>query len=304
MYNASSDSIAWSCAQCEDAFYFFTNFRYLRSYCFGSMPNLVGKNLCLRNSTTGRLWDLEMTYWQSGRETGTRLSSGIGGFAYYRSGADEDGIGDVCDNCPGVNNPGQEDTDGNGEGDACTADIDGDGVNDTSDNCPSLANAGQANSDFVSVAYTHAADVGLSEEDCLYGDTSICFSRDLTGPMINTGTGTHAWYCGTCDNTTGAGVAVVTDLRDTCLDGFVPNLVGTSVCLAVDATGDRWDFDFSSYQSGGGGGFAYTRTLDDGFGDACDVCWSVYDPAQADSDSNCPAAPYSADPVCGDACQP
>ena len=30
---------------------------------------------------------------------------------------DDDGIGDVCDNCPDVPNPGQEDIDGNGEGD-------------------------------------------------------------------------------------------------------------------------------------------------------------------------------------------
>lgn len=36
-------------------------------------------------------------------------------------------MGDRCDNCPYNHNPDQADTDNNGEGDACAADIDGDG---------------------------------------------------------------------------------------------------------------------------------------------------------------------------------
>lgn len=37
-------------------------------------------------------------------------------------------MGDRCDNCPYEHNPAQIDTDNNGEGDACSVDIDGDGT--------------------------------------------------------------------------------------------------------------------------------------------------------------------------------
>jgi hypothetical protein len=47
---------------------------------------------------------------------------------------DGDGVGDGCDDCPSVSNPGQEDGDGDNIGDAC-------------DNCPRFANPAQNDSD-------------------------------------------------------------------------------------------------------------------------------------------------------------
>jgi hypothetical protein len=59
-----------------------------------------------------------------------------------------DGFGDACDNCDDDYNPGQEDSNGNGVGDACEiADLDGDTIPDDLDNCPAVSNPSQEDRD-------------------------------------------------------------------------------------------------------------------------------------------------------------
>jgi hypothetical protein len=58
---------------------------------------------------------------------------------------DDDCVTDSIDNCYGVPNPDQVDSDGDGRGDACQDDDDSDGIPDTQDNCRTIKNPGQEN---------------------------------------------------------------------------------------------------------------------------------------------------------------
>jgi hypothetical protein len=63
------------------------------------------------------------------------------------SDTDDDGVPDTYDNCPGTSNTDQDDTDGDGQGNACDGDDDDDTIADANDNCSLLANADQTDSD-------------------------------------------------------------------------------------------------------------------------------------------------------------
>ncbi len=121
-------------------------------------------------------FDLCVTECQSGGDIdGDGVSDAIDNCVYIpnpgQDDADDDFIGDACDNCSSVSNPYQEDddddyagnacdlcpwvysnapyqdTDGDGEGDACDPDIDGDGHLNESDNCPFVSNYLQEDAD-------------------------------------------------------------------------------------------------------------------------------------------------------------
>jgi hypothetical protein len=76
---------------------------------------------------------------------------GVGGLPPIANDFDFDLIPDNVDDCPGVFNPDQTDTDGDNIGDPCDPkplpDQDGDGVTDVQDNCPAVINPDQEDTD-------------------------------------------------------------------------------------------------------------------------------------------------------------
>ena len=86
-------------------------------------------------------------------------------------GDDVQDYGFNADNCPGVYNPLQYDTDLDGAGDACDPDLDGDGVGNMQDNCNGIFNYAQRDTD-----RDGRGDEGCDDHFCfvVFGDEENC----------------------------------------------------------------------------------------------------------------------------------
>ena len=106
---------------------------------------------------------------------------------------DGDGVPDYgfsADNCPGVHNPEQWDTDLDGSGDECDPDLDGDGVGNLQDNCNGVFNFEQIDAD-----RDGRGDEGCDDKYCyvVFGDEENCLDPDagfrVYSPNIAASTG-------------------------------------------------------------------------------------------------------------------
>jgi hypothetical protein len=99
---------------------------------------------------------------------------------------DQDGIADGADNCPLLANADQADADDDGIGDVCddnaTTDTDGDGITDGNDNCPAVVNPSQLDTD----------GDGKGDE-CDNGGGNNNGGNDGAGDMSSGGGGAAGW---------------------------------------------------------------------------------------------------------------
>jgi len=188
--------------------------------------------------------------------------------------ADGDGVGDICDNCPAVPNPGQQDGDGDGVGDACDTctDTDGDGLGNPgypvntcpTDNCPFTANPGQENGD--------GDGLGDACDNC--PAVSNPGQEDADGDIVGDA-------CDNCPAIPNPGqqdgdADGLGDACDACTDSDGDGL-GNPGYPGNTCPTDNCPFAANPGQEDGDG---------DGLGDACDNCPVIANPGQEDADGD------------------
>ncbi|RKX26933.1 MAG: hypothetical protein DRP47_07425 [Candidatus Zixiibacteriota bacterium] len=187
---------------------------------------------------------------------------------------DGDEICDVGDNCPFINNPDQADADNDGIGDVCDecTDTDGDGFGNpgfpantcSEDNCPDTPNLRQTDLDGDGLGdpcdnCTDSDDDGFGNPNMFANtcpdDNCPSISNPDQADADNDGTGD---VCDECTDTDGDGFGN---------PGFPINTCEEDNCPEIANEGQE-DFD------------------SDGFGDICDNCPENYNPDQQDTNGN------------------
>jgi len=206
---------------------------------------------------------------------------------------DEDGLGNVCDNCLWEPNPDQIDSDNDTIGDACDPDRDGDDVDNDDDNCPDEANPDQTDTcgdgtgdvcslDFDTDGLPDACDNCPDEANPDQTDTCGDGTGDVCSPDSDTDGLPDA--CDNCPNDANA------NQIDTCGDGTGDVCSPDSDTDGLPDACDNCPNDANADQTdtcGDGTGDVCSLDFDtDGLPDACDNCLTKYNPDQIDSDGD------------------